>query len=85
MGENWFQREFLTPRRLVFNVLFYGVQLFLFGYGWYSQVRVAKYLSLALADTEARKRITNWLRSTASSGLCGPLEVPALYSHSMAE
>ena len=40
MGESWFQREFLNPRRLVFNVLFYGVQLFLFGYGWYSQVRV---------------------------------------------
>ncbi|KAI0361501.1 NADPH oxidase [Trametes cingulata] len=37
MGETWFQREFLQPRRLAFNVLFYGVQLFLFGYGWYSQ------------------------------------------------
>ncbi|KAI0639509.1 NADPH oxidase [Trametes polyzona] len=37
MGENWFQREFLSPRRLAFNVFFYGVQLFLFGYGWYSQ------------------------------------------------
>ena len=40
MGENWFQREFMQPRRLVFNVLFYGVQLFLFGYGWYSQVSI---------------------------------------------
>lgn len=38
MGENWFQREFLSPRRLIFNVLFYGVQFFLFGYGWHSQV-----------------------------------------------
>ncbi|KAI0669790.1 NADPH oxidase [Trametes maxima] len=37
MGESWFQREFLQPRRLAFNVIFYGVQLFLFGYGWYSQ------------------------------------------------
>jgi hypothetical protein len=38
MGESWFHREFLVPRRLAFNVLFYGVQFFLFGYGWYSQV-----------------------------------------------
>lgn len=39
MGESWFRREFLTPRRLVFNVLFYGLHLFFFAYGWYSQVR----------------------------------------------
>jgi len=38
MGENWFQREFLTPRRLAFNVLFYGSHLFWFAYGWHSQV-----------------------------------------------
>jgi len=38
MGENWFQREFLAPRRLVFNILFYGTQFALFAYGWYSQV-----------------------------------------------
>ena len=38
MGENWFQREFLVPRRLVFNVLFYGIHFALFAYGWYSQV-----------------------------------------------
>ena len=38
MGENWFQREFLTPRRLVFNVLFYGSQIFWFALGWYLQV-----------------------------------------------
>jgi len=37
MGENWFQREFLVPRRLVFNVLFYGTHFALFAYGWYSQ------------------------------------------------
>ncbi|KAJ7895097.1 NADPH oxidase isoform 1 [Mycena leptocephala] len=37
MAENWFQRELLTPRRLVFNVLFYGLHLFLFAYGWFSQ------------------------------------------------
>ena len=38
MGENWVQREFLTPRRLAFNVLFYGSQLFFFILGWYLQV-----------------------------------------------
>ncbi|KAI0313512.1 NADPH oxidase [Amylostereum chailletii] len=37
MEESWFRREFLTPRRLIFNILFYGTHLFLFGYGWYSQ------------------------------------------------
>ncbi|KAG5636897.1 hypothetical protein H0H81_006483 [Sphagnurus paluster] len=37
MGESWFQREFLTARRLVFNVLFYGSHFGLFAYGWYSQ------------------------------------------------
>lgn len=38
MGENWFQRELLSPRRLIFNILFYGLQLFFFAYGWHSQV-----------------------------------------------
>ena len=38
MTESWFRREFLTPRRLIFNVLFYGLQLFFFAYGWFSQV-----------------------------------------------
>ena len=38
MGETWFQREFLAPRRLAFNVLFYGTHIFLFAYGWHSQV-----------------------------------------------
>ncbi|RPD82450.1 NADPH oxidase [Lentinus tigrinus ALCF2SS1-7] len=37
MGENWFQREFLQPRRLAFNVIFYGLHLFFFAYGWHSQ------------------------------------------------
>src|SRR2546423_1064015 len=39
MHESWFQREFLVPRRLIFNILFYGSQCALFAYGWYSQVR----------------------------------------------
>jgi len=38
MGESWFQREFLTPRRLAFNVLFYGAHFAFFAYGWWSQV-----------------------------------------------
>ncbi|KAI0735061.1 NADPH oxidase [Earliella scabrosa] len=37
MGESWFHREFLQPRRLAFNLLFYGAHLALFSYGWYSQ------------------------------------------------
>jgi NADPH oxidase 1 len=40
MGENWFYREFFTPRKLAFNVLFYGSHLAFFIYGWYSQVRI---------------------------------------------
>lgn len=40
MGESWFRKEFLTPRRLAFNVIWYGLQLFMFAYGWYSQVRL---------------------------------------------
>jgi NADPH oxidase len=38
MAESWFKREFLTPRRLLFNVLFYGLHLGIFAYGWYSQI-----------------------------------------------
>lgn len=38
MGETWFQREFLAPRRLAFNVFFYGSQIFWFALGWYLQV-----------------------------------------------
>jgi NADPH oxidase len=37
MAESWFQRELLTPRRLVFNAIFYGLQLFFFAYGWFAQ------------------------------------------------
>jgi NADPH oxidase len=45
MGENWFQREFMAPRRLAFNVFFYGLHVGLFAYGWYSQVSI--YLDLS--------------------------------------
>jgi len=37
MTESWFRREFLTPRRLIFNVLFYGLQVSFFAYGWWAQ------------------------------------------------
>ena len=36
----WFQREFLAPRRLIFNFLFYSLHLVFFALGWYLQVRV---------------------------------------------
>jgi hypothetical protein len=38
MVSSWFHREFMVGRRLAFNVIFYGVHLALFAYGWYSQV-----------------------------------------------
>jgi NADPH oxidase len=34
---HWFKAEFLHPRRLAFNIFWYGSQLGIFGYGWYSQ------------------------------------------------
>ncbi|KAF8846310.1 hypothetical protein BDN67DRAFT_890690 [Paxillus ammoniavirescens] len=37
MIESWFHREFLNPRRLVFNLIFYGIQFSLFALGWYLQ------------------------------------------------
>jgi NADPH oxidase len=43
MTESWFSREFLTPRRLLFNILFYGAHFGLFAYGWYSQVINSKF------------------------------------------
>jgi len=46
MGENWFQREFMTPRRLAFNVIFYGLHFFFFGYGWHSQAINTKLAAL---------------------------------------
>jgi len=46
MGESWFRREFLTPRRLLFNVLFYGSHLFFFAYGWYTQQKNTKLAAL---------------------------------------
>ncbi|KAJ7760645.1 NADPH oxidase isoform 1 [Mycena maculata] len=34
---SWVKRELLTPRRLVFNVLFYGAHFALFSLGWFLQ------------------------------------------------
>jgi NADPH oxidase 1 len=33
----WFKSEFLVPRRLAFNVIWYSLHLGVFAYGWYSQ------------------------------------------------
>lgn len=46
MAESWFHREFLVPRRLAFNVIWYGIQLFLFAYGWFSQATNHKLAAL---------------------------------------
>jgi NADPH oxidase len=34
---NWFEREFLSLRRLLFNFLWYSSQIIVFVYGWRSQ------------------------------------------------
>jgi len=47
MVSSWFHREFLVARRLIFNIIFYGIHLALFAYGWYSQVR-SRYVSFSL-------------------------------------
>jgi len=44
--ESWFRREFLVPRRLAFNVIFYGIHFGLFAYGWYSQATNARLAGL---------------------------------------
>lgn len=46
MGESFLQREILNPRRLLFNVLWYGTHLFVFGYGWWSQQTNARLAGL---------------------------------------
>ncbi|KAF8641096.1 hypothetical protein AX17_000739 [Amanita inopinata Kibby_2008] len=46
MVESWFRREFLVPKRLAFNVIFYGIHLALFAYGWYSQQTNARLAGL---------------------------------------
>lgn len=49
MADSWFVREFLTPRRLAFNVIFYGLHFFLFAYGWHSQVRASRAIDSLLS------------------------------------
>lgn len=46
MGDSWFHKEFLVPRRLAFNLVFYGSQLALFAYGWWSQYTNSKLAAL---------------------------------------
>ncbi|KAJ7241502.1 NADPH oxidase [Mycena haematopus] len=48
MGDSWFAREFLAPRRFIFNVIFYGLHFFLFAYGWHSQQTNQKLAALNL-------------------------------------
>ncbi|OBZ79041.1 hypothetical protein A0H81_01005 [Grifola frondosa] len=64
MGETWLQREFLNPRRLLFNVIFYGVQLFLFGYGWHSQETNKKLSALnALTWHDPRPHVAQYYQA----------------------
>jgi len=46
MAESWVHRELLTPRRLIFNILWYGIHLFFFAYGWSSQATNTKLAAL---------------------------------------
>ncbi|KAH9950425.1 NADPH oxidase [Amylocystis lapponica] len=46
MGESWFQREILHPRRFIFNFLFYGLQLSFFALGWFLQATDEKLAAL---------------------------------------
>lgn len=34
-------REFANPRRIAFNIFWYGSQIGLFAYGWWAQVRLS--------------------------------------------
>ena len=79
--ESWFRREFLTPRRLVFNILFYGLHFFFFGYGWYTQVCGCppQLPLLKLTEKNSIPMLAS-LVSTPSSGLSGLLVAPALFS-----
>lgn len=38
MGESFFRREFLNPRKFAFNVIWHGLHVFFFALGWYLQV-----------------------------------------------
>lgn len=71
MGENWFQREFMVPRRLAFNVLFYGLHFGIFAYGWYSQVCI--YVDLApcffLTSSAGHESASGWTQHPEVFGL----------------
>ena len=64
MGENWFKREFLVPRRLAFNTLFHGTHIALFATGWYLQVSQLDYLLFKSNFHRSRQLIRAWLHST---------------------
>jgi hypothetical protein len=76
MGESWLQREFLTPRRLAFNVLFYGIHFGLFAYGWYSQVGLMPSLVLGEPKPYCSTLTKSWRLSTHSLIPYGLLAAP---------
>ena len=54
---SWFRSEVLVPRRLFFNVFFYGIQLTLFALGWYLQV--CPHLNLITGFSFSHSQVTN--------------------------
>lgn len=64
MGENWFQREFLVPRRLAFNTIFHGTHIAFFALGWYLQVSQLDYLLSKSNFRHSRQPTCAWLHST---------------------
>ena len=56
---SWFCREFVSPRRLAFNFVFYGLHCSLFAYGWWSQVSdyPTQHLALLTKDQYTNQRL----------------------------
>lgn len=78
MPESWLQREILAPRRLIFNVLWYGTHLGVFAYGWYSQASFSFILGIFLSLTPSHRLQTRNSRpSMRSSSPSGRLVAPA--------
>jgi hypothetical protein len=69
MPETWIQREILAPRRLLFNVIWYGGHLATFAYGWYSQVRLKNAISNFANPSIGRQQETCSTQRTQVFGL----------------
>jgi hypothetical protein len=82
MFASWFHREFLVARRLAFNVIFYGIHLGLFAYGWYSQVSSLR-LPFGPSHILGSKLTRGWLDSTLLLTPSGSLVVLGLFWLSM--